>query len=259
MRVVACIKQVPSSNKVRFDPANHTIIRSAKQSVVNPFDKHAVEEAVRIKEQLDCEVVVVSMGIPSVEALLRDSLARGADRAVLLSDAAFAGADTLATSKTLAAGIRSLGGASLVICGKMAVDGDTAQVGPELAENLNIHHITDVCEVQQITDRYIRVKKNTGRGFCILEARLPALITVTREINLPRLPTLAGVRRSLTAPVTLLRKDDLALGEDSAGRSGSATRVVRTYTPDRNAECVFIRGDAADQATSLLRIIKEQV
>ena len=144
MRYVVCIKQVPSTNEVRLDPVTNTILRDGRQSVVNPFDAHAVEEGVRLKERFGGEVLAISMGIPAVEELLRDAVARGADRAVLLSDRAFAGADTLATSYTLAAGIRRAGTFDLILCGKMAVDGDTAQIGPELAEQLGIPHLTEV-------------------------------------------------------------------------------------------------------------------
>lgn len=149
MKIAVCIKQVPSTNEVRLDPVTNTIIRDGRQSVTNPFDTYAVEAAVQIKEQLGGEVTVLSMGIPSTERLLRDACSRGADKGVLLSDRAFAGADTLATSYALSLWCRTAG-LDLILCGKMAVDGDTAQIGPELAEHLGIPHITDVCEILEI-------------------------------------------------------------------------------------------------------------
>ena len=257
MRIVVCVKQVPSSHQARMDPATNTVIRDARESVINPFDLHALEAAVRIKERLGGEVITVSMGLPATESLLRDTVARGADRAVLLTDRAFAGADTLATSYTLAAGIAGLGNASLILCGKMAVDGDTAQIGPELAETLGIAHITDVCEIVQVSEERLQVRQAAGHGYRLLEAELPALITVTREINLPRLPSLAGIRRAQEAHFTRLGKEELEVDEKRVGHNGSPTRVLRVFSPARAQACMKIEGPAAKQATHICKLIKE--
>ena len=161
MKYIVCIKQVPSTNEVRLDPETHAIIRDGRQSVINPFDLYAVELAKRLKEKTGGTLTALSIGIPATERLLREAVSRGADDAVLLTDRAFAGSDTLATSYAVSLGVKAAGGADLILCGKMAVDGDTAQIGPELAETLGIHHVTDVCEVLDITEKDITVKKLT--------------------------------------------------------------------------------------------------
>lgn len=257
MRYVVCIKQVPSTNEVRLDPVTNTILRDGRQSVVNPFDAHAVEEGVRLKERFGGEVLAISMGIPAVEELLRDAVARGADRAVLLSDRAFAGADTLATSYTLAAGIRRAGTFDLILCGKMAVDGDTAQIGPELAEQLGIPHLTEVCEICEIKNGKATARRQTQRGDQMVEVKLPAVLTLVREINAPRMPDLSGVRRSLEAPFACWGAVDLGVDEGRCGLKGSPTQVVRTFVPKRERETVPITGTPAGQAERMLAIAKE--
>ena len=147
MKIIVCIKQVPSTNEVKLDPETKTIIRDGRQSVINPFDTYAMEEAVRLKEKLGGTVCALSMGIPAVERLLREAMSRGVDSALLLSDRAFAGADTLATAYTLSLGVRHLGDFDLILCGRMAIDGDTAQIGPELAEDLGIPQVTNVTAI----------------------------------------------------------------------------------------------------------------
>lgn len=257
MRIAVCIKQVPSTNEVRMDPVTHTIIRDARQSVTNPFDSYAIELAAELSEQLHAETWGLSMGIPATERLLRDACARGLDKAMLLTDRAFAGADTLATAYTLSLGIRHMGGADLVLCGRMAVDGDTAQIGPELAENLGIPHITDVCEIIKASETEIELRRLVEGGSQRLRVSLPALLTVVKDINEPRMPSISGVRYGISAP--FLSLDAAALSADPAriGLTGSPTQVVRTFVPVREAEAVNITGDAADIAGELINIIGE--
>lgn len=257
MDIVVCIKQVPSTNEVRLDPETNTILRDASHSVINPFDAHAVEEGIRLKERYGGQVTVISMGIPGVEELLRDAVARGADRGILLSDRAFAGADTLATSYTLAAGIRKAGRFDLILCGRMAVDGDTAQIGPELAEQLGVPHLTQVVEIGKISSGKAEVRRLTPGGDELVEITLPALLTLTREINTPRMPSLSGVRRSLTAPFERWGLDDLGADGDRCGLNGSPTQVVRTFVPARERETVPITGTSAEQGARILEIVKE--
>ena len=254
MRILVCVKQVPSGSQVRLDPETRTLIRDGRQSVLNPFDAYAVEEAVRIKERLGGTVTVMSMGIPSTRKLLLDAVARGADEAILLSDRAFAGADTLATSYTLAAGVRKAGGFSLILCGRMAVDGDTAQIGPELAEQLGIPHVTEVCRIRSLDEKKAVVERETGGFRQVLEVELPALFTVSREINQPRLPSIAGIRRS--EETAALCWDAAALGTDPerTGLAGSPTQVVETSVPRREQTCRFLTGTAAQQAAAVLEI-----
>ena len=233
MKLVVCMKAVPSTNMVRLDPVTNTIIRDGRQSVINPFDASALEEAVCIKEQLGGEIIALSMGIPDTERLLRDALSRGADQGVLLSDRAFAGADTLATSYSLACAIRQMEDVSLILCGKMAVDGDTAQIGPELAGALGIPCVTDVCQVLEISENRIRVKRKMDLGHMIVEVKLPALITVVKSIRNPRMPSISGVRFGETGPVTVKTSADVQANPARVGLNGSPTQVVKTFTPKR--------------------------
>ena len=256
MKIAVCIKQVPSTNEVRLDPVTNTIIRDGRQSVTNPFDTYAVEAAVQIKEQLGGELTVLSMGIPSTERLLRDACSRGADKGVLLSDRAFAGADTLATSYALSLWCRTAG-LDLILCGKMAVDGDTAQIGPELAEHLGIPHITDVCEIMEIDEQKVKVRKQTARGFEILRTPLPVLLTVVKDINLPRMASIPGVKAGMEADIRIYTAANLGADPDRCGLSGSPTQVVRTFTPQRSAEAVEITGATGDKAAKILEMLRE--
>ncbi len=257
MKIAVCIKQVPSTNEVNMDPVTNTIIRDSRQSVTNPFDTYALEQAVQLKEKLGGEVVAISMGIPGTERLLRDAESRGADKAILLTDREFAGADTLATSYTLALGIRQLGDVDLILCGKMAVDGDTAQIGPELAEQLGIPHATDVCEIIEAGPKQILCRKNTDWGTMVWRIQLPALLTVSKDINLPRLPSIPGVLFGLTAPFEI--KDAITLEADPGciGLTGSPTQVVSTYVMQRRSEAQSIEGEPASQAEKIKKLIKE--
>ncbi|SHI43540.1 electron transfer flavoprotein beta subunit [Dethiosulfatibacter aminovorans DSM 17477] len=259
MRTIVCIKQVPSTNEVRLDPETKTIIRDGRQSVTNPFDTYAIEQAVQIKELLGGEVIGLSMGIPSTERLLRDAMSRGVDSSLLLSDRSFAGADTLATSYTLSLGVRSIGDFDLILCGKMAVDGDTAQIGPELAENLGIPHVTDVVELVEVSEEKILCKKATDKGHQILEVDLPALITVVKDINMPRLPSIPGIEFSLNAPFDIRNATDLNADTARIGLSGSPTQVVKTYIPERTRTAVELTGDTESQVKGIMKIIEEVI
>lgn len=257
MKTVVCVKQVPSTNEVRLDPVTNTILRNGRQSVINPFDTYAIEQAVQIKEQQGGEVIVLSMGIPATERLLRDAESRGVDRAILLSDRNFAGADTLATAYTLSLGIKQLDGFDLILCGKMAVDGDTAQIGPELAENLGIPHITDVCEFIRVSEKEIICKKIIDNGHQILRVKLPALLTVIKGINMPRLPSIPGVVFGLSAPFEIQDSTTLNADLKRIGLSGSPTQVVKTHVPQRQSEAISIKGDITTQASEISKLIKE--
>ncbi len=257
MKIAVCIKQVPSTNEVSMDPVTNTIIRDSRQSVTNPFDTYALEQAVQLKEKLGGEVIAISMGIPGTERLLRDAESRGADRAVLLTDREFAGADTLATSYTLALGIKQLGDVDLILCGKMAVDGDTAQIGPELAEQLGIPHATDVCEILEADPQKIVCRKNTDWGTMVLRIQLPALLTVSKDINLPRLPSIPGVLFGLTAPFEIKDANKLEAEPGRIGLTGSPTQVVSTYVMQRRSEAQSIEGEPGTQAEKIKKLIKE--
>ena len=240
-----------------MDPVTKTIIRDSRQAVINPFDTYAIEEAVRLKEKLGGSVCALSMGIPATERLLRDAMARGVDRSVLLTDRAFAGADTLATSYALSLGVKQIGAFDLILCGKMAVDGDTAQIGPELSAQLGIPFVTDVCEILEADEKKIVCRKNTDDGFAEVEIRLPALITVAKDINMPRFPSISGIRFSLSAPFRSYTAEGVNADVSRCGLSGSPTQVVRSFTPDRTHKAEKLTGPMREIAEKTLRIFEE--
>ena len=252
MNVIVCVKQVPGTTEVKMNKETNTIIREGVEAIVNPFDVYAVEEGIRIKEKTDGgKVTVLSMGIPSVADLLKETIAVGADEAVLLSDRAFAGADTLATAYALSMGVKKIGAYDLIICGKQATDGDTAQVGPSLAEKLGIPHTTYVRKIEEIREGYIRCQRMTDDGYEVIEMPLPAVITVVKEINEPRLPSLKGMMRSKKAQVPVWTAADVGADENLCGLAGSPTQVVETFVPIHNVNSEIIEGEPAEQAKKL--------
>lgn len=196
MKIVVCVKQVPETTEVKINPQTNTLIREGVASILNPFDLYAVEEAIRIKEKLGGTVIVLSMGPPQVAESLKETIAMGVDEAVLLSDRAFAGSDTLATSYALAKAVEKIGEVNLIICGKQAIDGDTAQVGPELAEKLGMPHLTYIKKINEINETQITAERMNEDGFERVQMPLPGLITVVKEINEPRMPSLKEIGRA---------------------------------------------------------------
>lgn len=256
MNIIVCVKQVPSSNEVRLDPVTNTIVRDGRAAVINPFDSHALEAALCLRERLGGTVSVLSMGIPACGTMLRDCIARGADCAMLLTDRTFAGADTLATSYALSLGAKKLAPFDLILCGRMAVDGDTAQIGPELAERLDIPHVTDVFDIEPGQD-CLFVRRETDDGVERLRVPLPALLTVTRELGNPRLPSITGVLHGEQSEVTVLSAQDANADPDQCGLSGSPTQVTRTFVPQGRGQARSIDGTAAEQAAAIANIIGE--
>ncbi|MBO6106573.1 MAG: electron transfer flavoprotein subunit beta/FixA family protein [Stomatobaculum sp.] len=281
-RIAVCVKQVPAGAQAKLDPVTKTLVRSAGASILNPYDSFAVEAALQIRDTLDLRakeepaddagsagnpqapentVIAISMGIPSTEKLLRDLVARGVDEGVLLTDRAFAGADTIATASTLAMGIRETeyarGKISLIICGHMAVDGDTAQIGPELAETLNLPHVSNVLKITEVDpkERYIVVECIAAEGRQTLKVSLPALLTVSKDINVLRLPSIAGIRNADQAEIRLLTAADLNADPERIGKAGSATQVVRTFTPAFNGGAERITGTSKEAASKIREII----
>ncbi|MBN2557512.1 MAG: electron transfer flavoprotein subunit beta/FixA family protein [Clostridia bacterium] len=251
MNVIVCVKQVPGTNEVKMNKETNTIIREGAEAIINPFDTYAVEEGVRIKEQTGGKATVISMGIPSVAELLRQTIAVGIDEAVLLSDRAFAGSDSLATSYALSKGINKIGDFDLVICGKQAMDGDTAQVGPGLAEKLGIPHTTYVRKIEEIRKGYIRCQRMTEDGYEVIEMPLPAVITVVKEINEPRLPSLKGMMKAKKAEIRIMTADDIGADKDLCGLKGSPTQVVETFVPVHDVNSEMIEGTPGEQVKRL--------
>lgn len=251
MNIVVCVKQVPGTTEVKMNKETNTIIREGVEAIINPFDSYAVEEGLRIKDRLGGKVTVLSMGIPSVAELLKETIALGADEAILLSDRAFAGSDTLATSYALSMGIKKIGDADLILCGKQATDGDTAQVGPSLAEKLGWPHTTYVRKIEEIRDGYIKCQRMTEDGYEVVEMPLPAVITVVKEINEPRLPSIKGMMRAKKAVINVWTADDINADKDLCGLKGSPTQVVKTFVPVHDIQSEMIEGSPAEQASRL--------
>ncbi len=255
MNIVVCIKQVPSTTEVKINKETNTIIREGVESMINPFDTYALEEAVRIKEKLGGKVTVLSMGIPAVMQQLRETIALGADEAVLISGKEFAGSDTLATAYALSMAITKIQDTDLVICGKQATDGDTAQVGPSLAEKLGWPHTTYVRKIEEIKEGCIRCQRLTEEGYEVIEMPLPALITVVKEINEPRLPSLKGMMRSKKAEIPVWNSDDINADKEKCGHKGSPTQVIKTFVPVHEVKSEMVEGEPDEQARKITEII----
>jgi electron transfer flavoprotein beta subunit len=255
--IIVCIKQVPETVEVEIDPETGRLMREKYPAVLNPFDEYAVEEALRLRERYGGVVRALTMGPPMAEKALRDAIAMGCDEAWLATDPAFAGADTLATSYTLSLCVRLMEPFDLIICGLKTTDGDTGQVGPELAEHLGIPHICYVCQILEVSDGWIRVKRRLEDGVEALEAPLPALITVTKEINQPRLPTLRGKMRAKRAEIRRLTASDIEGDRAWFGLEGSPTRVIRVFHPAPPKGGELVQGDPDELAERILEKLIE--
>lgn len=259
MNIIVCIKQVPdteSLGQMRINPETNTLIRNEVPSVINPFDENAIEEALRLKEKLGGKVTVITMGPPQAEEALRKSLAKGADEAILISDRAFAGSDTLATSYTLAATIKKIGEFDLILFGKQAIDGDTAQVGPGVAEWLNLPQITYVRKIDIIEGK-VRAERILEDAFEIVESRLPAVLTVTKEINEPRYASMRGILKAKKVEIPLWNVADLDLDEKKVGLDGSPTQVIRIFTPLPRGKGEILEGSLPEQVEVLVNKLRE--
>lgn len=264
MNIVVCVKAVPSTTEVKMDPKTNTIVRDGRASVVNPFDATALEIALQIKDEraaagLPTTVTALSMGIPATQELLRDCIARGADRALLLTDRDFAGADTLATTYALACGLRERGAVDLVLCGKMAVDGDTAQIGPELAGALEASCIADVRSLVRIDDASVAAWHATDEGTELIEADLPAVLTVSKDAAQLRMPSIAGVFSAERATCETRSAAEVAADPSRIGLAGSPTQVVWSFVPERAASAQVIEGTMDEQAARVAALIEEAV
>lgn len=259
MNIIVCIKQVPDTTNVRIDPETNTLVRSGVQSIINPFDMYAIEEAIRLKEKFGGLVTIITMGPPQAEEALREAISLGADEAVLVSDRAFAGSDTWATSYTLSKAIGKIGKFDLVICGKQAIDGDTAQVGPGIAAFMDIPQITFVKKIEDIKDSFIRAERMTEEGHDIVESPLPCLITVVKEINEPRLPSLKGKMRAKKIEIKKLEAKDLDADPDLLGLKGSPTKVVKIFTPSPRKGGQILEGEAKDVSAKLVELLKTEL
>ncbi|WP_094603141.1 Caffeyl-CoA reductase-Etf complex subunit CarD [Sporomusa silvacetica DSM 10669] len=243
MDILVCVKQVPDTSEIRIDPVTNTLIRSGVPSIVNPFDANALEAAVQLKEAHGGSVTVISMGPQQAKNALKECISLGADKAVLISDRLFGGSDTLATSYILANAIKKLGKFDLILCGKQAIDGDTGQVGPEIAEHLGIVQLTYVAKLE-VKGEVITVQREHDEGYEIVEAKFPAVVTVVKSINKPRYPSIKSKLAANKAVIEVITAADLPeINTEKIGLKGSPTKVKKTFTPPRKESGVRICED----------------
>lgn len=237
MEIVVCIKQVPDTTDVKVDPQRKTLMRDGVRSILNPFDAHAIEEALRLRERSGGRVRALTMGPPQARMVLEEAIAMGADEAVLVSHQEFAGSDTLATSLALSSAIEKMGAFDIIICGKQAADGDTAQVGPGIAARLGLPQIVFAKRIVEVEKHTLKAERITEEGFDIVAAPLPCLVTVAREANIPRYPSFAGKVRAKRARIPVWTAADLGCAHDHIGLDGSPTWVDRIFAPPLKEGC----------------------
>jgi len=261
MRIVVCVKQVPDTTDVRIDPETNTLVREGVPSILNPFDEFAIEEGLRIREKAGGMVTVMTMGPPQAEEVLRTALAMGADEVVLLSDRAFAGSDTLATSYTLSKGIEKVGDVGLVITGKQAIDGDTAQVGPGIASRLGLTQLTYVSKVEEINpeEGTIIVERLIDGGKERVRGKLPALLTVVKDINVPRQPSILKMKKARNAEIPVWGADELGVEPEKTGLKGSPTWVEKIFSPEQKTGGEIFEGDADELAGRIAELLIEMM
>lgn len=263
MKIIVCVKQVPdTSGKVAVNP-DGTLNRASMQTITNPDDMNAVEAALKFKEQSGCKVIVVTMGPLQAESMLRDLMAMGADEAVLVSGREFGGSDTFATSQILAAAISKIGleEGDMVFCGRQAIDGDTAQVGPQIAEKLNIPQISYVADIKKEGNRVI-CRRMLEDGYMIVETQTPCLLTCIKELNEPRYMTMRGIRECYEKPVQIMDydalKDHPLIEIDTIGLKGSPTNIFKSFAPPQKSGGMMLEGSGRETTDQLAKILAEK-
>ena len=255
MNIIVCLKQVPDTNEVRINQETGTLIRDGVPSIINPDDKNALEAALAIKDERGAKVTVLSMGPPQAKDALKEALAMGADEAILVSDRAFGGSDTWATATILAAAIEKIGSYDIILCGRQAIDGDTAQVGPEIAEFLGVPQITYAKEIKVGEDN-LTVTRYTETGDYIIESKLPVLLTAIKELNVPRYPSVRGIFKAYATDVDEIKvwsSNDLEVDHTQIGLKGSPTNVYKSFVPTKSKTAEIIEGiNGKEKATILI-------
>ncbi len=259
MKIIVCAKQVPDTNEVKLDPVTNTLIREGVPSIINHEDKHAIEEALKIKEQYGGTVTVLSMGPPQADTALREALAMGADEAILVSDRAFAGSDTLATSYTLAEAIRRIKNYDVILCGRQAIDGDTAQVGSQIAEHLDIPQVTYVMDAKFDKDT-VTVERKLEDGYEVIETQLPCILTAIKELNEVRYPSIGGIFNAYRKKeVKLWTVADIGIEDQSKlGLDGSPTKVRKVFAPDKKGQGEVLNGTPKELANELVKKLEDK-
>ena len=263
MKIIVCVKQVPdTSGKVAVNP-DGTLDRASMQTITNPDDLNAVEAALKLKDETGCEVVVVTMGPPPAEGMLREILARGADKAVLVSGREFGGSDTYATSQILAAAINRIGveKGDIVMCGRQAIDGDTAQVGPQIAEKLGLPQISYAAEIKKDGDT-ITVQRMLEDGYMTIKVQTPCLVTCIKELNEPRYMSVGGIFEAYSKPMEVFDynalKDDPLIDATTIGLKGSPTNILTSFTPPQKGAGMMLEGDGKETCEQLAAILAKK-
>ncbi len=259
MNIIVLVKQVPDTTEVKLDPKTGSLIREGLESIINPDDRHALEAAVSLKEAHGGNITAISMGPHQAIDALSEALGMGADEGILLSDKAFAGADTWATSITLGKAIEKVGDYDVILCGRQAIDGDTAQIGPQVADHLQLPQVTYVCEIEQIQKDSMIVKRRLEDGFERVQCNLPALLTIIGELNTPRHPLVGSLIDACKekAPIKVWNAADIGVQTRDVGLEGSLTHVIKTFAPKFEREGEMLEGDTKEAVTSLIGKLKE--
>lgn len=256
MNIVVCLKQVPDTNEVKIDPKTGTLIREGVPSIINPDDKNALEEALILKDNTGAKVTVISMGPPQAEKALREALAMGADDAILITDRAFAGADTLATSNALAGALRKLD-YDIIFAGRQAIDGDTAQVGPEIAEHLGIPQVTYVEKVEADGDK-LKVRRALEDGYETISVKMPILLTAIKELNTPRYMNMKNIFGAYKKEMKIWTANDIDVDKSLLGLSGSPTRVKKSMTKEAKGAGELVNKPAKEAAAYAVSKLKQK-
>lgn len=258
MKILVCVKQVPDTNEVKIDPVKGTLIRQGVPSILNPDDANALEEALRIKDQdPNTKIAVLTMGPPQATYMLRECLAMGADDAYLLSDRAFGGADTCATSTTIAAGIKKVPDVDIVFAGRQAIDGDTAQVGPQVAQRLNIPVVTYVQDMK-VEDGKVTVQRQLEDGYEVIEVKTPCLLTCVKELNEPRYMSVGRIVDAYQKDITIWNHDQVDLDATCCGLNASPTQVFRSFTPPQKGRGEMLSGSVSEMTAALISKLNEK-
>lgn len=256
MKIAVCIKQVPLSTRIEVDSSTGTLVRNSAETQINPYDEYAIEEALRIRDKLTGSVIVYTMGPPQAESILKDAIAMGADEACLLTDKHFAGADTLATSYTISKALKKDGIPDLIICGKQAIDGDTAQVGPSISQLLNCSLSTNVQKISEINSTDITVEQMMDNGYQLVKLKLPAVITVVKGINIPRIATLSNRLKTVKKDISKYSSTDINAKTEKCGLKGSPTRVYKSFSPKQHIKGEIHTGSNIDLTKKLMSALK---
>ena len=259
MKIIVCVKQVPNTNQITINPETGTLIREGVPSILNPDDANALEEALKIKDRdPDTTVTVITMGPPQAKTMLQECIAMGADDVILLSDRALGGSDTWATSNAVAAGLRKVGEYDLIFTGRQAIDGDTAQVGPQIAEKLGLPQVTYAQEFEEDGD-YVIVKRALEDGYERLRVKKPCVVTAIKELNTPRYMSIRGILKGANFDIKVWGADDIGVDRDIVGLKASPTNVFKSFTPKPKGAGMTVEGDTPkEKAANLIADMKSK-